>query len=177
MRFTPWLAGVLFAWGCSTSGAFGNATAGAEGQACRPGGGCDAGLVCLSNLCVQPPGTGGTGGAAGGGGGAGGTTSNGGGGTGGTDPDTPVASINHPGDGETRLRSDGAFPFVGAATDPQDGALSGAALVWTSSLDGQIGTGATFNYNPSLGTHVITLTATDSTSKQGTDSITITMQP
>ncbi|MBI4952228.1 MAG: hypothetical protein HY908_09350 [Myxococcales bacterium] len=89
----------------------------------------------------------------------------------------PTVSIYHPGDGETRDVSNGAFPFNGAANDPQDGALTGASLVWTSSLDGQFGTGGPFNYLPSVGTHVITLTATDSDLNEGTASITITMVP
>ena len=31
--------------------------------------------------------------------------------------------------------------FEGYATDSEDGDLSGESLVWTSSIDGQIGTG------------------------------------
>ncbi len=52
--------------------------------------------------------------------------------------------------------------FAGTGTDPETGALSGASLVWTSSRDGQIGTGASFaNTTLTAGTHTITLTATD----------------
>jgi hypothetical protein len=88
----------------------------------------------------------------------------------------PVATINHPGDGETRNAND-PIPFVGVATDPQDGALSGSALVWTSSeLSSPIGTGLSFNASLPAGTHVITLTATDSDSNTGTDTITLTIQ-
>jgi chitinase len=61
--------------------------------------------------------------------------------------------------------------------DPQDGALSGAALVWTSSeLSSPIGTGLSFNASLPAGTHVITLTATDSDSNTGTDTVTLTIQ-
>jgi chitinase len=88
----------------------------------------------------------------------------------------PIATINHPGDGETRNTND-PIPFVGVAADPQDGALSGAALVWTSSeLSTPIGTGLTFDASLPAGTHVITLTATDSDSNTGTDTITLNVQ-
>ncbi len=88
----------------------------------------------------------------------------------------PVATINHPGEGETRDAND-PIPFVGVATDPQDGDLMGSALVWTSSeLSTPIGTGAMFDATLPPGTHVITLTATDSDSNTGTDTITLTIQ-
>jgi hypothetical protein len=88
----------------------------------------------------------------------------------------PIAMINHPGSG-TRMESSGPFAFVGVGMDPEDGALSGMSLVWTSNIDGQFGTGSMFNYLPSLGVHTITLTVTDSGGKTGTDSITVTMVP
>jgi len=107
------------------------------------------------------------------GGGAGGAGGAGGGGNG----SAPQAKINHPGDMEKRFVSNGAFPFIGVATDAEDGSLSGASLVWTSDKVGQIGTGAQFDYLPPVGTHVITLTVTDSDKNTGSDSITITMAP
>ena len=88
----------------------------------------------------------------------------------------PVATINHPGDGEIR-EAGNPIPFVGVATDPQDGALSGDSLVWTSSeLSTPIGTGLSFEAALVAGTHVITLTATDSDSNAGTDSITLVIE-
>jgi hypothetical protein len=48
---------------------------GAERQDCYPNGTCNAGLVCLSNVCVSPGGTAGAGGASGGGGSGGGNGS------------------------------------------------------------------------------------------------------
>ncbi len=66
--------------------------------------------------------------------------------------------------------------FSGSATDPEDGALAGAALVWTSSRDGQIGTGVTFTTSAlSIGTHVITLTAKDAQAAVTSVTRTITM--
>ena len=53
--------------------------------------------------------------------------------------------------------------FTGSATDPEDGVLSGASIVWRSSIDGQIGTGTAFTKsNLSVGQHTITMTSTDS---------------
>jgi hypothetical protein len=51
--------------------------------------------------------------------------------------------------------------FVGAARDPQDGQLSGAQLVWSSSLQGRLGTGQAIFAALVPGTHTITLTATN----------------
>ncbi len=87
----------------------------------------------------------------------------------------PTATINHPGDGEVRDAGDD-IPFVGVGTDPEDGALSGSALVWTSSLTGQFGTGVLFDATLTAGTHVVTLTVTDSDGNLGTDSVTLEIQ-
>jgi hypothetical protein len=103
-------------------------------------------------------------------GGAGGAGGTGGGGSG----QPPQADIWHPGDMEMRA-ANVDIPFIGEATDPEDGDLSGA-LVWTSNLSGQIGTGAMFNAPLTAGTHVITVTVTDSDSNTGTDSITLYIQ-
>ena len=66
--------------------------------------------------------------------------------------------------------------FAGNATDPEDGTLTGASLVWTSSRDGQIGTGTSFaTTSLSVGVHTITLTATDSQGATGTATITVTI--
>lgn len=65
--------------------------------------------------------------------------------------------------------------FNSAASDTEDGVLSGSSLVWTSNLDGQIGTGTTFSTNDlSKGLHILTLTARDRDNATGTASITIT---
>ena len=51
----------------------------------------------------------------------------------------------------------------GSAYDLEDGVLGDTAFVWSSSIDGVLGTGATLNTSElSAGTHIITLTATDS---------------
>ena len=89
---------------------------------------------------------------------------------------SPVARINHPSNGETRAAAS-SIPFVGDGRDFEDGALPDAGLVWTSSLDGVIGTGRTFNRSLSAGTNVITLTVTDSDGGTGAQSISLTITP
>lgn len=94
------------------------------------------------------------------------------GGSGGGNGASPMADIFHPGDMETR-DAGLPIPFIGSATDAEDGDLTGASLVWASDIGGQIGTGTMFDAPLSAGTHVITLTATDSDGNTGTDSLTL----
>ena len=89
---------------------------------------------------------------------------------------SPYARINHPGNNETRYISDGDFPFSGIARDLEDGSLTGDSMVWTSSIDGQLNTGESFNALPSEGVHTITLTATDGDGNTDAVSITLTME-
>jgi len=80
----------------------------------------------------------------------------------------PTASIDSPADGASFVNGM-TVGFDGVATDPEDGSLSGGALVWTSSLDGRIGTGTSFTRNDlSMGSHQITLTVTDGRGATGT---------
>lgn len=91
-------------------------------------------------------------------------------------PQDPVAEIWHPGDGEMRP-VDVPINFKGVANDPQDGMLPPNQLVWTSDLEGQIGVGNDFNAPLTMvGTHTITLTATDMDNNEGTASIVLNMQ-
>jgi parallel beta-helix repeat protein len=91
--------------------------------------------------------------------------------------DAPIAVISLPADSSTFTQGQ-AITFQGSANDVEDGSLTGASLVWTSSIDGQIGTGESFTRNDlSIGTHTITLVATDSQGAQGTDSVTIIINP
>jgi hypothetical protein len=87
----------------------------------------------------------------------------------------PTAEITAPEDGAGFAQGE-PIEFAGTGHDPEDGELTGEALVWTSSRDGQIGTGTGFTRDDlSAGTHVIVLTATDSGGLTGTDSVTITV--
>ncbi len=52
--------------------------------------------------------------------------------------------------------------LTGNAVDPEDGTLGGGALVWTSSLDGPLGTGDSLQLDSlSTGQHTLTLRASD----------------
>jgi hypothetical protein len=88
---------------------------------------------------------------------------------------SPVASISAPAAGASVVAGS-AVTFAGSGTDPEDGTLAGSALAWTSSRDGAIGTGTSFSRSTlSVGTHTITLTATDSKLAVGTASRTLTV--
>jgi subtilisin len=87
--------------------------------------------------------------------------------------DPPTVSIISPADGST-FDSGGTIVFEGTATDTEDGDLT-ATLVWTSNIDGQIGTGGSFSTTLSDGTHTITASVTDSGGTTGSDSISITV--
>ena len=87
----------------------------------------------------------------------------------------PVVSISRP-DISIYLFGE-AVPFEGTAVDAEDGILSGASMVWTSSLDGVIGTGMSFSRSDlRVGSHVITLTATDSDGASSSVSKTLLIQ-
>lgn len=85
----------------------------------------------------------------------------------------PVVSISSPSDNATVNCGD-TITFVGFANDPEDGQLTGNSLVWTSDMDGEIGTGdSLLTDSLSVNSHVITLTATDSHNSIVTASVTI----
>ncbi len=87
----------------------------------------------------------------------------------------PTATITAPASGSS-FASGTSVTFTGTGTDPEDGALSGASLVWTSDLDGQFGTGGSVTTSGlSIGVHTITLTVTDSHGGTDTDQITVTI--
>ncbi len=88
----------------------------------------------------------------------------------------PTVTISAPTDNAS-FAEDETITFSAVAVDSEDGALSGDAIVWTSDKDGQVGTGASFiSDSLSIGTHIITVTATDSQGDSGTDTITIRVQ-
>ncbi len=85
----------------------------------------------------------------------------------------PTATIAAPIDGST-FASGETILFQGAASDTEDDDLT-ADLVWTSDLDGQIGSGGSFTAVLSDGTHVITASATDSAGASGSDQVSVTV--
>jgi hypothetical protein len=87
----------------------------------------------------------------------------------------PIVTITSPSNGAMCWLGQ-EITFAGSATDLQDGQLSGDSLIWTSSIDGEIGRGTEFTRSLSEGTHTITLTATNSLDEKETDAITITVQ-
>jgi subtilisin family serine protease len=85
----------------------------------------------------------------------------------------PTVDINSPADG-TAFASEETILFEGTASDPEEGDLTDS-LVWTSSLDDEIGYGDTFSYALSDGIHIITATVTDADGASGTASVSITV--
>lgn len=92
-----------------------------------------------------------------------------GGGSGNT---APVVAISAPANGTSVVQGT-PVTFTGSASDLEDGNLSGS-LVWVSSLQGQIGTGASFTRSDLVvGTHQITASATDSGNLVGSAPVTL----
>ncbi|HJW74713.1 MAG TPA: hypothetical protein VJ787_03445 [Thermoleophilia bacterium] len=85
----------------------------------------------------------------------------------------PVVTITSPTDGGQYSAGD-LVHFAATAVDKEEGNLS-PKLIWTSSVVGSLGTGASFDHTLSAGTHIITASATDSRRKTGTDSVTVTV--
>src|SRR5205823_5458420 len=72
----------------------------------------------------------------------------------------PVVTITEPDSNTTLLTPNQPFRFTATATDVENGDLS-SRITWTSSLDGPLGTGATFTHNLQIGTHTIKASVTD----------------
>jgi subtilisin len=83
----------------------------------------------------------------------------------------PAVSITNPADGAS-FDSVAMILFEGTASDPEEGDLTDS-LVWTSSIQGQIGVGSSFSYILEDGNHIITASVTDSGGQTGSDSINI----
>ncbi|MHB1169359.1 MAG: Ig-like domain-containing protein [Longimicrobiales bacterium] len=92
-----------------------------------------------------------------------------------SDNQAPTVAITAPADGATFTHGDDVA-FEGTANDPEDGALTGDALVWTIA-DQEIGTGTSFSTNAlDVGAHTVTLTATDAHGATGSAAIDITIE-
>lgn len=86
----------------------------------------------------------------------------------------PNVTINSPANNAS-FPSGTLISFSGSASDAEDGDLT-SSLVWTSSPDGQIGTGGSFSAVLSDGTHKITASVTDSGGLASSASITVVVQ-
>ncbi len=88
--------------------------------------------------------------------------------------EAPVVEITNPSDGANFLpRADASF--TANANDPEDGDL-GNTIVWSSDLDGGLGTGTSISTSAlSNGSHTITASVTDSGSRSSTTSIKVTL--
>ena len=86
----------------------------------------------------------------------------------------PSANIGSPSNGSSFIEGS-SVSFSGSASDSEDGNLS-ASLVWTSNIDGQIGSGASFSTSSlSVGTHTITASVSDSGGLSDSDSVSVTI--
>jgi len=87
----------------------------------------------------------------------------------------PTAAITNPATSAS-YASGSLVIFTGTGTDTEDGNLYGSSLVWTSGLDGFIGTGTSLSISTlSVGSHLITLTVTDKSGAAGVTTITVTI--
>lgn len=85
----------------------------------------------------------------------------------------PIATIIIP-EEDTSYTADSTLVFAGSGSDSEDGDLNGEYLVWSSDVDGLIGTGETCSSDTLIaGVHQITLTATDSEGATGIDTVEI----
>jgi extracellular elastinolytic metalloproteinase len=93
--------------------------------------------------------------------------------TGGTNT-APVVTIASPTNNASFVQG-AAVSFTGSADDAESGDLT-SGLTWTSSIAGQIGTGASFSRSDlAVGTHVVTASVTDGGGLTGTRQVTITV--
>lgn len=84
----------------------------------------------------------------------------------------PVVVVTGPTDG-SNLSAGKPVVLSGTANDVEDG--GSAELIWSSSLDGELGTGSSVSVSLSPGTHAITASATDSDGIVGNATVTVTV--
>ena len=88
--------------------------------------------------------------------------------------EAPVVTISSPTGGSEFTEGD-LVTFTGSANDAEDGDVT-STLDWSSDLQGSLGSGSTFSTdNLSVGTHLVTATATDSASDTGSAQVSLTV--
>ena len=89
--------------------------------------------------------------------------------------DRPVVEITAPADGSDFVQGE-LVEFTGTGVDEEDGVLIGPALMWRSSISGQLGVSSGFATSQlPAGIHVVSLIGTDSGGRADTAQITITI--
>jgi len=87
----------------------------------------------------------------------------------------PKVTIVYPDDGAVLIRSQG-LQGRGVARDPETSEINDPnAIVWSSDKDGILGKGSLLGFELSLGSHVLTATATDPEGKTAIDQVNITV--
>jgi hypothetical protein len=86
----------------------------------------------------------------------------------------PLLTILTPTD-LARFAAGASIAFAGAAQDVEDGNIS-SRIVWFSSLEGQIGAGATMTRTLGAGVHIITATVIDSTGNMRSSRISVVIE-
>ena len=86
----------------------------------------------------------------------------------------PLAFISTPLEGDSFLEGQPVYLY-GGAVDNQDGELSGSALRWFSDQDGDLGTGESSETFLNIGTHLLTLEATNSEGLSDSAMVTVTI--
>jgi hypothetical protein len=87
---------------------------------------------------------------------------------------TPIVSIGAPSNNASYTEG-ASVSFSGTASDAEEGNLSGR-LVWTSSRDGQIGTGASVSRALSVGTHTVTAMVSDSSGQTSSSQVSVIVE-
>jgi hypothetical protein len=86
----------------------------------------------------------------------------------------PVVTIVEPLDGSS-FEAGTQVQFRGTALDEEDGELGGAALRWTSSVNGYLGIDSSVSRGLTAGTHTIRLTATDAAGDSAWAEVTVSV--
>lgn len=85
----------------------------------------------------------------------------------------PEINITSPANGSS-VNDDETVAFSASASDAEDGTLS-QSIIWTSSIDGQLGTGSNLVVSLTEGVHQVTASITDSDNATSEDSISLTV--